>query len=75
MSKLKEILSEILEIDMNSDFVDLNKDNCKKWDSLAQVMIITAIESEFLIDIDVDDYEELNSFKALEGILNKNNII
>ena len=60
---------------MNIDFTNLTKDNAKKWDSLAQVMIITAIESEFLIDIDVDDYEKLNSFKALEGMLKKNNII
>jgi acyl carrier protein len=67
--KLLTIFSEILEISSFEEVQSIRRLTAKKWDSLAHVMIVAAIESEFPISIDEEDYELLTSFSAVENIL------
>jgi acyl carrier protein len=36
-----------------------------KWDSVTNIMLLSIIDEEFGIAVDVDDYEELTSFGLL----------
>ena len=67
--RLKIIFSEILELGPSEDVESVRRLTSKKWDSLAHVMIVSAIESEFPVTINEDDYELLTSFNAIELIL------
>ena len=64
-SKLKQIFMEIFSIS-ESEVKSYRKMNNRKWDSLASVILIAAIESEFNILIQESDYESFSSFSAVE---------
>ena len=67
--KLAEIFRVVLELEDNEDVKGIRQINHKKWDSLAQVSLITAIESEFQITIDASDYERFTSYSAVKLLL------
>ena len=67
--KLAEIFRMVLELEDNEDVKGIRQINYKKWDSLAQVSLITAIESEFQITIDASDYERFTSYSAVKLLL------
>ena len=69
INKLKEIFFTVLELDKECSLEELNSENYKKWDSLAHVLLIAALESEFKILIDVSDYENLTSYSAVKNLL------
>ena len=71
--KLKEIFMEIFSIN-ESEIESYRKINNRKWDSIASVTLIAAVESEFNVVIDVSDYESFSSFAAVELALDNLNV-
>ena len=71
--KLKEIFMEIFSIN-ESEIESFRKINNRKWDSIASVTLIAAIESEFNVVIDDLDYESFSSFAAVELALEDLNV-
>ena len=73
LAKLNQIFDTIFELDGSINLEKLNQANHKKWDSLAQVLLISAIESEFHISIEVSEYEkfmcENNKKKIIRNFL------
>ena len=59
--KLKEIFMEIFSIN-ESEIESYRKINNRKWDSIASVTLIAAVESEFNVVIDDLDFESFSSF-------------
>ena len=53
LEKLNQIFTMILELDDSIPVHQVDQENHKNWDSLAQVLLITAVESEFNISIEV----------------------
>ena len=45
--------------------------NTKKWDSLSHIKIIAEIEKKFLININLNQYEKLTSYKSILDFLKK----
>ena len=41
------------------------------WDSLASVTLVSVIEEEFDLQLDVDELEDLNSFALVLAVLNE----
>ena len=72
-NRLKEIFIEIFSVG-ESEVEDLRKINNRKWDSLASVMLVAAIESEFNILIQESRFEDLTSFAAVELVLEEMNL-
>ena len=70
IDKLKQIFMEIFSIS-DAEVESYRKLNNNKWDSLASVTLIVAIESEFKIKLQESDYESLSSFSSAELILEK----
>ena len=66
--KLKEMMSDIFEIDV-SNINDLsNPDTIEKWDSLQQLNLAMAIEDEFNIKLSPDDITDMLSYKLIKEI-------
>ena len=63
-SALKEIFHEILEIPLTENVANLTMLETTKWDSLAQVLIISAIEAHFKLQISARDFAQITSFKS-----------
>ena len=60
--KVKEILSTLLEEEINED-VSMN--NCTKWDSMKHIEIITTLEEELGVSFEIEDIPKLVSYKLL----------
>ena len=71
ISALENIFIEIFELDSNNDLSKLSSTNQKNWDSMMQVNLIVAVESEFNISIDPDDYEMFTSFQNILQVIEK----
>ena len=70
LSKLKEIFMAVFELS-ESQVGGYRKINNRKWDSLATVTLIAAVESEFNILIEESAYEGFTSFSAVELTLDE----
>ena len=67
--KLKTIFNIVLELPNNFNVESSSMINNRKWDSLAMVSIIAAIENEFGVLIRTQDYGRMTSFKSVELLL------
>lgn len=67
--KLKKIISKILKINLGKIPNNLNRDNCKNWDSMNHVRLILEIEKEFGFKIDNNDAIDLVSLETLVKFL------
>lgn len=63
-SKLTEIFKLVLELPDDADIKKTRRINEVRWDSLAQVTLVTAIESEFGIQLAYSDTERLTSYES-----------
>ena len=71
LEKLEAIVRAVLEMPDSADVENSRQVATRRWDSLAQVMMIAAIESEFDIIIDPADYKRLSSFKSILLLLDE----
>lgn len=67
-AKLVEIFTLVLELS-EAEVDKVRRIATQKWDSLAHVTLISAMESEFGIVLDVKDHERMTSFAAVELLL------
>ena len=63
--KLSKIFKYVLKLKKNANFENVRRISEKKWDSLAHVNIIIAVENEFKIKINASDSEKINSYKGI----------
>jgi acyl carrier protein len=61
---LAEIFRVVLDLPPDSDPAKLRRITAPRWDSLAQVSIVAAIETEFGVTLDSTETERLTSFQA-----------
>ena len=70
IDKLKQIFMEVFSIS-EAEVESYRKLNNSKWDSIASVTLVVAIESEFKIELQELDYESLSSFSSAELVLER----
>jgi acyl carrier protein len=68
--KLVEIMAPIFEVEESEISENASPENLEKWDSLAHMNLVIALEQEFDIQFTEDQIVESLSFKALADILN-----
>ncbi len=70
-NRIVEIFSQVLEIPSDAvvDTVALN-DN-PSWDSLRHLQLISELETEYGIELELDDIYAMNSFAVIKEVLNK----
>jgi acyl carrier protein len=67
--KLQEIFRSVFELAPTANVNSVRRLTEPKWDSLAHVSLVAAIESEFGIELDTAEALAITSFQATELIL------
>ena len=67
--KLIEIFKVILELYDSRYISSVLRLTEERWDSLAHVSIVAAIESEFGINLDISDMDCMTSFAATRALI------
>ncbi len=68
--KIKEVMSAVFEIPLESISDDSSYDNIENWDSLRHLNLILAIEEEFEVSIPDEEVGNLVNYKLIELIIN-----
>ncbi len=55
MSRLKKILSKVLEVDEKEINDDSSPDTIENWDSFNGLMLVTELENEFKVNFTMDE--------------------
>lgn len=63
--RIKEIIADTLDIDIERITDDLAAGDIEEWDSVGNLTIISTIEEELEVDIPIEDLYELNNIKAI----------
>ena len=66
-----KVFLESLSIDQNSFNEELKYNEIPEWDSIGHMTLISNLESEFNISIDIDDVLNYGSFKKGVELLKK----
>lgn len=69
--KLREIFIVVLNLKENESPEEARQLTDERWDSLAQVSMIAAIENEFSISINPKSYPLFTSYKSVRNILDE----
>lgn len=70
-SKIKTIMSIILDIPKNEINESTSIETLKTWDSLKQMNLVVALEEEFSIEFSDDEIVILDSFNNIKKIVNQ----
>ncbi len=69
LTRLESIFCAVFELNSTDGVRELRMLTDKRWDSMVTVNLLIAIESEFGIRLDLEEFELLNSFEAAELLL------
>ncbi len=61
---LSQIFRIVLHLPDDAETLKIRRINEVRWDSLANVTLVTALESEFNITFDVAEIERITSYQA-----------
>lgn len=67
--KLEDIFRAVFELSNGVDVTRVRQISEPRWDSLAHVSLVAAIESEFSISVDAADALRMTSFNATKLLL------
>ena len=71
LQRLQVVFRTSLDLPADAPVDDLQYQGNEKWDSLAHMALIAAIEDEFSIMVDTDDVINMSSFTEAVRILGK----
>ena len=67
--QIKQILSELFNVKVDTLSMNSSSDNVTGWDSLGQLMVIVELEQRFNIQISPENGEQLTSVARIEDYL------
>lgn len=65
-ARLEQIFRAVFELPADAEVQHIRQVSFRKWDSLGHVLLVSAIESEFGLEIDLNQSVKLTSFESLE---------
>ena len=69
--KLKEILAKVLLVDRTKINDRMSRKDVEEWDSMAHLMLVSEIESEFGVMMSDDDITEIKTIGDIKKVLRK----
>lgn len=72
--ELKEFLKKTFNLTETEFRENLHIDEVSSWDSLTHMTLVTGLEKEFNIELDVQDIVSLKSFPAIINILEQKGV-
>ena len=67
--KIKQVMSAVFEIPLESIGDDASSDNIENWDSLRHLNLILALEEEFGVSIPDEEVGNLLNYKLIEIVI------
>lgn len=74
LATVKQIVSNVFNVDTKSVNEKLSKDNLSSWDSVSQMTLIYSLEDYFEISITNEEALEITSFEAIIKLLTEKGI-
>jgi len=68
---LKQIMISVLDLDDNIEFSKLTQKNLDKWDSMAIVNLVVAVESDLGVKINNEEFKNFISFQNIVSLIEK----
>jgi acyl carrier protein len=68
--KIRQVMSAVFEIPVESIADDASSDNIENWDSLRHLNLILALEEEFGVSIPDEEVGNLVNYKIIELVIN-----
>lgn len=69
--RIKQIMSDILDVEFYEINANTSVDSTSSWDSLAHINLMSAIEQEFEIELTVAEIESMHSYRSIIQHLNE----
>ncbi len=69
--KLQAIFRLVFQLEPGADVSGVRQLTEEKWDSLAHVSLVAALENEFNVEIDTSEALQLTSYQAAELLLDQ----
>ena len=69
--RIKEIMADVLTIKSSEINGDTSMQSLSQWDSFAHITLIFALEEEFGVSFEVQDFELMTDFSAVLETLEK----
>ena len=69
--RVKQVIADVLGLDVDAIADDLSRDNADSWDSLNHLRIVTALEQEFSITLSMDEIQEARSVGRLIDLVTR----
>jgi acyl carrier protein len=67
---IKQVMSAVFEIPVESISDDASSDNIDNWDSLRHLNLILALEEEFGVSIPDEEVGNMVNYKLIELVIN-----
>ena len=64
-------MTSVLDLDDNIEFSNLTQKNFAKWDSMAIVNLVVAVESDLGVKIKNEEFKDFISYQNIVSILEK----
>ena len=71
---LYNLISNVLEIDINAVNKETSPDNTDSWDSLNMVKVVIEIEKEFGVRFELDDISDISNVGDIVNLLKDHKI-
>jgi acyl carrier protein len=71
LARVQRTLAQVLDLPPDRIRADTDQPSVPGWDSLHHVHLITALEAEFTVSIDPEDWLELTSVLAILACLGR----
>ena len=73
--RIIKVFTMIFDLHPDQIHIDLTQDNVVKWDSLAQMQLVVALEQEFDIELKIDEVVTMISLRAIINMLEKKSLL
>jgi acyl carrier protein len=70
-TKIKQVMSLVFEVPLESIADDASSDNIENWDSLRHLNLILALEDEFGVSIPDEEVGNLVNYRLIEITINE----
>lgn len=73
--RIIKIFTMIFDLQEDQIHIGLTQNDVVKWDSLAQMQLVVALENEFNIELKIDEVVTMISLRAIIDMLEKKSVL
>ncbi|MEV6105826.1 acyl carrier protein [Streptomyces sp. NPDC051940] len=70
-ARLRQVFVDALELPPDIVVEELRYEQVRTWDSLGHVLLVSSIENEFDIEIEIEQSLDMDSFRAALALLER----